>query len=158
MFPLFLVYQKALLTSELEEIFANAPAAPSASVQHSGLKKAWQKATGSPVKDEGPDDSGGKKRLPEEGDTCPIVSPAFRTLCPRQADHPFFVYSALTISAKTWLQSSIVKPHAAALFTKFASLNGLLRNLNLLVSTVAHLGRRLDLLEAAQQQLETVHT
>lgn len=71
------VYQKALLTSELEEIFANAPQAPTASVQHTGLKKAWAKATGSPVKDE---DSGGKKRAPEEGDTCPIVSFGSRLL------------------------------------------------------------------------------
>lgn len=67
------VYQKALLTSELQEIFANAPLSAAAALQQSGLQKAWAEATGSPVKTAA-ENKGGQKRLPEEGDTCPIVS------------------------------------------------------------------------------------
>ena len=68
------VFQNALLTSELQEIFANAPQAASASIHNSGLQKAWAEATGSPVKNK-VEEQGEKKRLPEDGDTCPIVSP-----------------------------------------------------------------------------------
>jgi len=78
-----LVYQKALLTSELQEIFDNAPAAPHA-VQHSVLAKAWERVTGSPSKESKPQSvpdtvpeecevaPTGKRLMPEEDDSCPV--------------------------------------------------------------------------------------
>ncbi|KAI1794565.1 hypothetical protein LXA43DRAFT_995617 [Ganoderma leucocontextum] len=61
-------YQKALLTAELEDVFARAPPAPAA-VVHEGVKEAYAQATGTKVA------SGSQKnnkRLPEEGDGCPV--------------------------------------------------------------------------------------
>ncbi|KAL1944646.1 hypothetical protein VTO73DRAFT_3076 [Trametes versicolor] len=62
-------YQKALLTSELEEIFAEAPQAPAA-IAHERIRNAYALATGKAI----PSGSqkGGKKRLPEKEDDCPI--------------------------------------------------------------------------------------
>ncbi|KAJ3548010.1 hypothetical protein NMY22_g1441 [Coprinellus aureogranulatus] len=63
-------YQKALLTSELEEIFANAPAAPNA-VTNRRVQEAYARATGkanaTPVAE-----PSSKKRMPQEEDDCPI--------------------------------------------------------------------------------------
>ena len=71
-----LVYQKALLTNELEEIFAKAPPAPSTAVHNAHIINAWEKATGSPSKAPTNDvieEPTGKRRLPAEEDTCPVV-------------------------------------------------------------------------------------
>ncbi|KAJ7734431.1 hypothetical protein B0H16DRAFT_1426322 [Mycena metata] len=66
-------YQKALLTHELEDIFANAPLAPNA-LAHPRIREAYARATG---KSQGPSTpegapAGPKKRLPGEDDDCPI--------------------------------------------------------------------------------------
>ena len=68
------MYQKALLTPELEEVFRNAPPAPAANVYNHRITKAWQEATGSPSKastsaEEPPT---GKRKVIEEDDTCPV--------------------------------------------------------------------------------------
>ncbi|KAF9524458.1 hypothetical protein CPB83DRAFT_773736 [Crepidotus variabilis] len=64
-------YQKALLTNELEQIFRNAPLAPQARAD-SRVVAEFARATGkTPVQAE-PEKSGGNKRIPEEGDDCPI--------------------------------------------------------------------------------------
>ncbi|KAI0362357.1 hypothetical protein OH77DRAFT_1515614 [Trametes cingulata] len=62
-------YQKALLTSELEDIFANAPRSPAA-IAHERIRNAYAKATGKAVAPGS--EKGGKKRLPAEDDDCPI--------------------------------------------------------------------------------------
>lgn len=76
------VYQKALLTSELREIFDHAPAAPHA-VQDRVLSAAWERVTGSPSKEAKAGTVDGaknavqgaaKRLLPGEDDTCPVVS------------------------------------------------------------------------------------
>ena len=72
----FPVYQKALLTTELEDVFAKAPPAPSAAVHDAHVVKAWEKATGSPSKApmaEVSEEPSGKRRLPAEEDACPVV-------------------------------------------------------------------------------------
>jgi len=61
-------YQKALITSELEEIFAGAPLAPNAPV-HLGAREAYARATGKNLTQEG---SSKKRRVMEKGDDCPI--------------------------------------------------------------------------------------
>ncbi|KAL0951161.1 hypothetical protein HGRIS_007893 [Hohenbuehelia grisea] len=63
-------YQKALLTSELETIFAEAPAAPNA-VTDPRVRDAYARATGkaTPAKSNA---SNPKKRLPGPDDDCPI--------------------------------------------------------------------------------------
>ncbi|KAF8498353.1 hypothetical protein JB92DRAFT_2795532 [Gautieria morchelliformis] len=69
-------YQKALLSTELEAVFANAPAAPN-SLSHARIQAAYAKAMGrldesaelESVADKGDE---GKMRIPEEGDNCPI--------------------------------------------------------------------------------------
>ncbi|KAL7009086.1 hypothetical protein EMMF5_001283 [Cystobasidiomycetes sp. EMM_F5] len=69
---------KALLTSELKEIFEAAPPAPAAQLGNHNLTKAWQKVTGSPskAKEEDAEPEGvpkGKRRWPpNEEDTCPV--------------------------------------------------------------------------------------
>ncbi|KAJ6533770.1 hypothetical protein DFH09DRAFT_1043726 [Mycena vulgaris] len=64
-------YQKALLTSELETIFANAPLAPNA-LAHPRIREAYARATGKAQAPSTPEPSGPKKRLPGEDDDCPI--------------------------------------------------------------------------------------
>ena len=61
---------RALLTSELEELFRNAPSAPNATV-NTRVCDAFAEATGrvSPSKDKEPDTN---KRMPAEEDDCPI--------------------------------------------------------------------------------------
>ncbi|KAI0636763.1 hypothetical protein C8Q77DRAFT_1094450 [Trametes polyzona] len=61
-------YQKALLTSELEEIFSNAPRAP-ASVANERVRRAYAQATGKELPST---TQAGQKRLPQEEDDCPI--------------------------------------------------------------------------------------
>ncbi|KAI0664601.1 hypothetical protein C8Q70DRAFT_1987 [Cubamyces menziesii] len=62
-------YQKALLTSELEDIFANAPPAPAA-VAHERIRNAYAQATGKAVASSSQAKT--KKRLPEKEDDCPV--------------------------------------------------------------------------------------
>lgn len=61
-------YQKALLTSELEEIFANAPPAPN-DVTNPRVRDAYARATGQMP---AAADAGGKKNKIEEGSECAI--------------------------------------------------------------------------------------
>ncbi|PPQ68076.1 hypothetical protein CVT24_002940 [Panaeolus cyanescens] len=65
-------YQKALITSELEEIFRNAPLAPN-SIAHPHILAAHARATGKAVP-ETPTGGTGQtnKRIPSEDDDCPI--------------------------------------------------------------------------------------
>ncbi|KAI0673012.1 hypothetical protein C8Q78DRAFT_969499 [Trametes maxima] len=62
-------YQKALLTLELEEIFSQAPRAPAA-VTNERVRDAFAQATGRAAGSSS--QNKGKKRLPGEGDDCPI--------------------------------------------------------------------------------------
>ncbi|KAJ7604481.1 hypothetical protein FB45DRAFT_1070388 [Roridomyces roridus] len=68
-------YQKALLTSELETVFAEAPLAPNA-LAHPRIREAYARATGKVPEDGGPpstpEAAGPKKRIPGEEDDCPI--------------------------------------------------------------------------------------
>ncbi|TFK33867.1 hypothetical protein BDQ12DRAFT_690526 [Crucibulum laeve] len=67
-------YQKALLTSELEEIFANAPPAPN-SLAHPHVRAAFARAMGKEKEGDAPAEpeaSQGKRRIPGEDDDCPI--------------------------------------------------------------------------------------
>ncbi|KAA1468285.1 hypothetical protein DENSPDRAFT_833540 [Dentipellis sp. KUC8613] len=64
-------YQKALLTSELEIVFAEAPAAPTA-VAHARVREAYAQATGRPVASSSTADAGPKRKLPDVDDDCPI--------------------------------------------------------------------------------------
>ena len=68
---MFTCILRALLTSELEEIFANAPAAPN-SLAHTHIREAYARATGKAVNTEASSSSGPKKRLPEPDDDCPV--------------------------------------------------------------------------------------
>ncbi|KAL7283567.1 hypothetical protein ACG7TL_003002 [Trametes sanguinea] len=61
--------QLALLTSELEEIFANAPRAPSA-VAHDRIRNAYAQATGKAVASTS--QTNAKKRIPGKDDDCPV--------------------------------------------------------------------------------------
>ncbi|KAI9512842.1 hypothetical protein F5148DRAFT_1160312 [Russula earlei] len=61
-------YQKALLTSELQNIFANAPQAPNA-LAHDKVLEAYARATGK-ASTSTPSDS--KRRIPGPEDNCPI--------------------------------------------------------------------------------------
>ena len=68
--------RRALLSSELEAIFANAPVAPN-SLSHARVQTAYAKAMGrtkaaAEEESQVEKDDGGKKRIPEEGDDCPI--------------------------------------------------------------------------------------
>lgn len=66
---------RALIASELEEVFANAPVAPN-SLMNSRIKAAYAKATGKQIETDGLETKAseldGKKRIPQEGDDCPI--------------------------------------------------------------------------------------
>ncbi|KAI0819496.1 hypothetical protein BC628DRAFT_1016088 [Trametes gibbosa] len=62
-------YQKALLTTELEVIFAEAPRAP-ATIAHERIRNAYAQATGKAAPSSS--QKAGKKRLPKEEDDCPI--------------------------------------------------------------------------------------
>ncbi|KAI0780721.1 hypothetical protein BD413DRAFT_499548 [Trametes elegans] len=62
-------YQKALLTSELQEIFNDAPRAP-AGVAHERVRNAYAQATGKAVASASA--ASGKKRLPQKEDDCPV--------------------------------------------------------------------------------------
>ncbi|KAJ3507230.1 hypothetical protein NLJ89_g6425 [Agrocybe chaxingu] len=65
-------YQKALLTSELEKIFAEAPLAPN-SMAHTHIRDAYARATGKAPANAAPADAGpGNKRIPGPDDDCPI--------------------------------------------------------------------------------------
>lgn len=57
------------MTSELEEIFAEAPQAPAA-IAHERIRNAYAQATGKAIP--ASSQKGGKKRLPEKEDDCPI--------------------------------------------------------------------------------------
>ena len=67
---IFLPISRALLTSELETIFASAPQAPNA-LANSRVRDAFARATGKAVSSSN-SESGAKKRLPGPGDDCPI--------------------------------------------------------------------------------------
>jgi len=60
---------RALLTSELEQIFREARVAPT-TLAHARVLEAYAHATGKVV--EQPTDSIGKKRMPSEEDDCPV--------------------------------------------------------------------------------------
>jgi len=62
-------YQKALLSTELAEIFAQAPLAPN-SVAHPHIREAYARATGKVSTSAG--DASDKRRMPGEEDDCPI--------------------------------------------------------------------------------------
>ncbi|KAJ7732333.1 hypothetical protein DFH07DRAFT_906092 [Mycena maculata] len=68
-------YQKALLTTELETIFAQAPLAPNA-LAHPRIREAYARATGkattSSQPPSTPEEGGPKKRAPGPDDDCPI--------------------------------------------------------------------------------------
>ncbi|KAF9002785.1 hypothetical protein BDQ17DRAFT_1356812 [Cyathus striatus] len=66
-------YQKALLTSELEQIFANAPLAPN-SLANPKIREAYARATGQapPSSEEEEEQEHGKRKIPGEDDDCPI--------------------------------------------------------------------------------------
>ncbi|GAA98028.1 uncharacterized protein L969DRAFT_46584 [Mixia osmundae IAM 14324] len=74
-------YQKALLPSELEAVFANAPPNPTDVVSRRA-REAYKLATGQTepddANDEAQDDANmHKRRLPSEGDSCPICYEEF---------------------------------------------------------------------------------
>lgn len=66
-----LYYQKALLTSELVSIFSQAPRAP-LDVATERLRSLYKVATGQEAPAEGGSGGSVEKRLPEEGDSCPV--------------------------------------------------------------------------------------
>ncbi|GJE85079.1 hypothetical protein PsYK624_011560 [Phanerochaete sordida] len=62
-------YQKALLTSELQEIFANAPLAPN-DMANPRVRDAYAQATGKAVASSSSSNS--NRKLPKEDDDCPV--------------------------------------------------------------------------------------
>ncbi|KII88331.1 hypothetical protein PLICRDRAFT_140436, partial [Plicaturopsis crispa FD-325 SS-3] len=70
-------YQKALLTSELEEIFTDAPAAPN-SLAHPRVREAYQRASGKSAGSSS-QDSAAKKRMPGKDDDCPVCYEAMHS-------------------------------------------------------------------------------
>lgn len=64
-------YQKALITSELEDIFANAPPAPNA-VANARIREAFARATGKAPSVASTDADAQKRRIPGVEDDCPI--------------------------------------------------------------------------------------
>jgi hypothetical protein len=64
---------RALLTSELETIFDNAPLAPNA-LAHGRVQEAYLRATASGSSSQGSGSSGSQenRRVPEKDDDCPI--------------------------------------------------------------------------------------
>ena len=69
--PILILRYRALLTSELETIFAEAPLAPNA-MAHSRVLEAYERATGSVTKSKAIVDDPKKKRIPGPDDDCPI--------------------------------------------------------------------------------------
>ncbi|EPQ57753.1 hypothetical protein GLOTRDRAFT_35429, partial [Gloeophyllum trabeum ATCC 11539] len=63
-------YQRALLSTELAEVFAQAPLAPN-SVAHAHIREAYARATGKATPSSG-SRATDKKRMPGEEDDCPI--------------------------------------------------------------------------------------
>jgi hypothetical protein len=63
-------YDRALLTTELEDIFANAPPSPAAAAPDR-VRAAYAKATGKVSTADLPDDSD-NKRMPTKEDDCPV--------------------------------------------------------------------------------------
>jgi len=70
-------YQKALLTSELEEVFAAAPLAPNAEA-HPRIKQALDKALGKTSSTTEAAAATSKKKMPEPDDDCPIC---YESMC-----------------------------------------------------------------------------
>ena len=65
-------YSRALLTNELETIFAEAPLAPN-SIAHAHVREAHARATGKAPATSMAEDAGNKnKRIPGPEDDCPI--------------------------------------------------------------------------------------
>ncbi|KAF8967348.1 hypothetical protein BDZ97DRAFT_1656498 [Flammula alnicola] len=64
-------YQKALLTSELQEIFAEAPLAPN-SMAHAHVREAYARATGKATTSTVQATSNKNKRIPGPDDDCPV--------------------------------------------------------------------------------------
>lgn len=62
-------YQKALLTSELQEIFASAPLAPN-DMANPRVREAYARATGKAAPSSS--SSGSKRKIPTEEDDCPV--------------------------------------------------------------------------------------
>ena len=62
---------RALLTSELETIFAEAPLAPN-SVAHAHVREAHARATGKAPATSVPEEASTNKRIPGPDDDCPI--------------------------------------------------------------------------------------
>ena len=66
------IASRALLTSELQTIFDNAPLAPN-SVAHPQVRDAYARATGkAPAASSSKQTDNGKRRVPGPGDECPI--------------------------------------------------------------------------------------
>ena len=63
--------RRALLSTELESIFASAPQAPN-SAANARIRDAYAKATGKAISADDDAAVAGKKRLPAEGDDCPV--------------------------------------------------------------------------------------
>lgn len=64
-------YQSALLTEELQAIFSFARPAPRTLLEDR-VKSAYEVATGKKKVEQGEQDGPVKKRIPQEGDSCPI--------------------------------------------------------------------------------------
>ncbi|KJA24154.1 hypothetical protein HYPSUDRAFT_38918 [Hypholoma sublateritium FD-334 SS-4] len=64
-------YQKALLTTELQDVFAHAPLAPN-SMAHPHVREAYARATGKATPDVANTAATKKKRVPGPDDDCPI--------------------------------------------------------------------------------------
>ena len=62
---------RALLTSELEEIFRNAPKAPNA-MANSSVREAYARATGKAPATDQQKEASKERKMPSEGDDCPI--------------------------------------------------------------------------------------
>lgn len=69
------MFNRALLSSELEHIFSSAPQAPN-NLQNKRLIEAFNKATGRPTDEEAPpandDTVSDGRRVPTEDDDCPV--------------------------------------------------------------------------------------
>ncbi|TFY60316.1 hypothetical protein EVJ58_g5233 [Rhodofomes roseus] len=64
-------YQKALLTSELQDVFSHAPLAPNA-LAHAHVREAYARATGKASSSSAAAKQSDKKRVPGPDDDCPI--------------------------------------------------------------------------------------
>ncbi|KAJ7189417.1 hypothetical protein GGX14DRAFT_538191 [Mycena pura] len=72
-------YQKALLTHELESIFAGAPLAPN-TLAHPRVREAYERAIGKSQPASTPASSAPKKRLPTEDDDCAVCYEKLHTV------------------------------------------------------------------------------